>query len=288
MSLTLANWNGKEMPLDEVRVSVTDRAFVFGDAVYEVIRVYNGKPWLLDEHLERLASGLAGLSISGADILELKKRATKTLDNSGLAEALIYMQVTRGEAPRAHHFPDETAPNVLIYVEPFVDRSQARRQEGVPCITHPDIRWARNDLKVTSLVANVLAAQEARQRDCFEAILVDAQGYVTEGTRTSIFAVEDATVLVAPFGPKVLPGITKKLVIDLCKLCQIAYKEHRLRKEELFSVTEIFLTGTTIEILPVVTVDDRPVGSGHPGEIALRLWQEFRRVVEKLPGYTVA
>lgn len=280
MAKTLANWNGQEMPLEDVKVSVLDRAFLFGDAVYEVIRLYGGKLWMFDRHMSRLATGLKSLRIEGVDLDALGKRIEATVKNSGEREALVYIQVTRGEAKRTHHYPEKIAPNQLVYVEHF-DDPRTMRETGVPVISINDFRWQRNDLKVTSLIANCMAAQTAHENGCIEVVQIGSDGYVTEGSHTSIFAVKDGKILVSPSSSKVLPGITKQQILELSAAAGIGIHETRVKKSELKDVDEMFLTGTPEEIVPIVRVDDLVIGGGTPGPVTRKLQQAFTESVQK-------
>ena len=279
MKPVLANWNGQEMDLSEVRVSVLDRAFLFGDAVYEVIRVYGKHAWKIDEHFNRLQSSLEAIKIHPVDLSEIRRQTDTTLTNSSIREGIIYIQVTRGEASRTHYFPRTIIPNCLIYVDEFTDPYKDLRAHGVHVITYPDIRWSRNYIKVTSLLANCLAAEAAFELGCLESILIDSQGFVTEGSHTSIFAVRNGCLLVAPDGPNILPGITKRQVLNLANDSNIPIKEQRLAKSDIQEIDELFLSGTPEEILPIISVDNRPVGNGKPGPIALKLQEQFRETL---------
>jgi D-alanine transaminase len=275
---TLANWNGQEMPLDEVMVPAMDRAFIFGDAVYEVMRIYDGRLWRMSDHLERLAGGLKELAIDFS-IDELKERLQRTLKNSREREAIVYIQITRGTARRRfHHFPGDTAANCLIFIEHFDDAAAPHRQSGATAVTTRDVRWQRNDLKVTSLLANCMAAQVANSKGCIEAIML-RDGLVTEGSRTSVFGVKAGEVIVSPAGPHVLPGITKRQVIEICKSKSIPMTEGRITEEELFQLDEVFITGTTIQIVPIISVDEKPIGDGKPGSVVKRLQSAFAQAV---------
>lgn len=280
MAMTLANWNGQEMPLEEVKVSVLDRAFLFGDAVYEVIRLYGGKLWMYDRHMNRLETGLKALRIGGVDINVLKTRIEQTVRNSGIAEALVYIQVTRGVAKRAHHYPEKIEPNQLIYVEHFEDPCKQMRETGVKVMSYHDYRWQRNDLKVTSLMANCMAAQVAHENGCIEVVQIGSDGYVTEGSHTSIFAVKDGKILVSPSSSQVLPGITKQQILELSAATNIGLNETRVKKDELKDVDEMFLTGTPEEIVPIVRVDDLAIGDGNPGPVTRKLQQAFTDSVQ--------
>jgi D-alanine transaminase len=275
----LANWNGQEMPLSEVQVPALDRSFLFGDGVYEVIRIYSGRPWRLSEHLERLAKSLAAMNIDFA-VSTAGERLFTTLKSSGLKEALAYVQVTRGAAQRTHHFPEIVKPNCLVWVEPISDRYHDFRSNGAKAITYPDIRWKRNDIKCTSLAANCMAAEAARAAGCLESIFVDELGYMTEGSHSSIFGVQHGRVLVTPSSVAVLPGITKRQLIELCRVASIELEETRVTKQALFALDELFLTATPEEIIGIVEVDGQRIGSGTPGPVTRSLQHAFSATIE--------
>lgn len=291
-SSALANWNGEQMPLNEVQVSVLDRGFLFGDAIYEVIRVYRGKPFLFEEHIQRLDRNLRQLRID-ADARQIADRSLETLQASELAEALIYVQVTRGEGPRMHRFPDPpVSPNILVFVKEFPDPYVTAREQGVRALLTEDLRWKRCDIKSVNLLANCLAAQEAYEADCVEALFVEQDGSLTEGSHTSLFGVRDGAVLTAPLGENILPGITRGLVLDLAEQAGIPVREELLRRDGLNELDELFLTGTTSEVMPVVQVlssqsseqsvphGSITIGSGQRGPVVERLQAEYRLRVE--------
>lgn len=279
--MTLANWNGTEMPLEDVRVPAMDRAFLFGDAVYEVIRIYGGRLWRLSDHLDRLASGLSELQI-GYSVETLERLLKQTLQNSGEKEALAYIQVTRGAAERRrHNFPDDVRPNCLIYVEAFDDSEIAVVQKnGAGAVLIPDIRWSRNDLKVTSLLANCMASEKAHAQGCLEAIMVDKNGMLTEASHSSVFAVRNETIVVSPQSPTVLPGITKRQVIELCERSNIPMQEGRIKEDEVFQLDELIVTDTVDEIVAIVKLNDKPIGGGKPGPVAQKLQQAFKQSIK--------
>ncbi len=277
----LANWNGQEMPLSDVRVSVLDRAFLFGDAVYEVARVYNGRLFRFDDHMDRLTSSLAKMNIKFVEVEEVRQRIHQTVKNSGVLDGLVYLQITRGEAPRKHRYPDTYKPNVLIYVDHLSDPFAKFRSSGIDIVTHPDIRWGHNDIKQTGLTGNCMVAQYAYERGCLEAILIDADGFMTEGTHSTIFGIKDGTIIAAPESPKVLPGITKKQVFELARDNGIPLIEKWIKGEEIHSLDEIFLAGTGAELVAIVKVDGRVIGSGAPGPVFTRLQEAFKNVVSE-------
>jgi D-alanine transaminase len=277
---SLACLNGRILPAAEARISPLDRGFLFGDAVYEVMRVYAGRPFLFDEHLHRLGSSLRALKIEGVDLQPLKERSLATLKQAGFAEATIYIQVTRGAtATRSHTLTPDLVPLEFILVEEYRDHHAEMRRAGCRAITHPDIRWDRCDIKSTNLLGNVLAAQAAKEKDAYEAILYLPDGTLTEGSRTSLFAVVQGTLRTSPTGHEILPGITRTLALRLAGRLNVPIEEQPVQLRELSAVSELFLTGTTSEVMPIVQVDGRSVGDGKPGPVTLKLQAAFDRVV---------
>ncbi|QDU64520.1 D-alanine aminotransferase [Planctomycetes bacterium Pan216] len=282
-STPLANWNGDEMPLDQVRVSVLDRAFLFGDAVYEAIRVYSGRAWLLGEHLQRLRHSLKEVQIV-ADVDRLHERLARTLANSDVQEGVIYIQVTRGEAPRRHAFPKEpVTPNELIYIKEVEPSPTAAGEPrpGMRVVTFPDWRWKRCDIKSTNLLANCIAAEHAEVNGCDEAILVHHDGSVSEGSRSSLFAVRAGALLTAPADESILPGITRQLVFRLADRIGLRVIEEAVRHETLTQLDELFLTGTTTEVAGIIDVDGRPIGDGTTGPVTAALQDAHHRAVQE-------
>ena len=282
----LANLNGEILPLAEAKIPVLDRGFLFGDAVYEVLRVYAGKPWLQAEHFARLAQSLEAIRIGSIDLEGLQTRMLQTIAAGSFQEATVYIQITRGVAPRRHPFPTGVTPTELLSVQQFKDPYVEARRAGVAVITQADMRWKRCDIKSTNLLANVLAIQAAVEAGCVEALLVQADGTVTEGTHTSLLGVKDGVLLTAPQSPAILPGITRSLILRLAKRAQLSVREQSLKHADLSRVTELFLTGTTSEVLPIVSVDGRPIGEGRRGSIARRLQEAYAEAVKEFAGST--
>lgn len=280
---SLACLNGELMPVDQARVPVWDRGFLFGDAVYEVIRLYGGRCWHGEEHFARLRRNLVELEISGVDLDRLADRLRRTIEAAGVQEGTAYLQITRGVAPRRHVFPDPAVPPTeVMIVAPFNDEPTARlRASGVPVLSHPDLRWGRCDIKSTNLLANVLAAQAARRAGCPEAILINERGLVTEATHSSVLWVRNHHLEATPASPDILPGITRRQIHRLVADEGLMFAEARVTLDELQHAAEVLLVGTTIEVLPVIQIDGRPVASGRPGPIAQRLQAAYRRAVER-------
>ncbi len=268
--------NGEFMPHTEARVSVDDRGFLFADGVYEVVRVYDGRPFLLPEHLCRMAGGVQALEIPFDAFAELRDVALRLLEENEIdGEANIYMQVTRGAAPRKHAFPpDDTAPTVYVSVRPSRRHPESYYEEGVDAITTPDTRWARCDIKSISLLPNVLANQKAHAAGAFEALFV-RDGIVLEGSHSNLMAVVDGTLVTYPKCNYILAGITRDRVLALASSMGIPVREGPIPADRLYDVDEAFLTGTTTEVMPVTRVDGRTIGTGEPGPITRRLMEAY-------------
>lgn len=277
----LASVNGRIMPLTKACVPALDRGFLFGDAVYEVLRVYRSRMWLADEHFARLARSLAAVRISGVNLERLRQRVNEVIAAGPFVEATVYIQITRGSAPRSHRFPIATEPFEFFYVDTFTDPYRQARQDGVAVVTAPDLRWERCDIKSTNLLANVLAMQSASEAGATEAVLYRPDGTLTEGTHTSFFGVKEDVILTAPNSAAILPGITRGLILRLASHAGIEVREQVVRRADLSELSELFLTGTTSEVLPIVRVDGRDVGNGRPGPITRRLQEAYRQAVEE-------
>ncbi len=286
---TLACLNGTILPADEARVPIWDRGFLFADAVYEVLRLYGGRPWLERAHYDRLRHSLAEARLA-VDLDRLRARADETAAASEVDEGTVYIHVTRGVAPRAHVFPGPEVPTTeLIVVRPYDDGQTARlRESGAGVISRPDLRWGRCDVKSTNLMANVMATEDAKQAGCVEAVLIDRDDFVTEATHSSLLWVRDGRLEGTPEGPEILPGTTRAFVLALARELGLTFGANRVTLDELAGADEVILTGTTIEVLPVVTLDGRPIGDGRPGPIATALGSAFRAAVEQFRAATPA
>jgi D-alanine transaminase len=276
----LANLHGKIMPLEEVTISPLDRGFLFGDAVYEVLRVYQGKPWLEEEHFGRLARSLEEIRISGVDMERLRRRMHETIRAGGFREAVVYLQVTRGAAPRKHSFPQGVAPLELLWVQEYLHTYDEPCRTGCRVITFPDLRWRRCDIKSTNLLGNVLANQASSEAACSEALLYLPDGTLTEASHSTFFAVSNDQLHTTPLQANVLPSITRGYTLKLARQAGIEVVERNLRRTELDEMDELFLVGTTCEILPIVTVDGRPVKDGKPGPLTRRLQEIYTQKVQ--------
>jgi D-alanine transaminase len=273
--------DGAYIPRAEARISIDDRGFLFGDGIYEVTRVVGGRPFEIERHLARLRYGLDELAIAGApDDDALLAIHERLLAENGLehADALVYVQVTRGVAKRTHHFPrPAVAPTVFASATAFAP-DLAVREKGGAAITYPDLRWARCDLKTVNLLPNVLAKQHAQERGVLEAILV-RDGAITEGSHTNVFAMIDGELRTHPRSDQILGGVTRDVVLELAAEQGIAVRERPIHTRDLPEVDEIFLTGTTTDVTPIVSLDGAPIGSGAPGRVASAL---YRALAERM------
>lgn len=277
----IACLNGKFMPLSRARVPVEDRGYQFGDGIYEVIRVAGGYPLFLDEHLGRMRGNARALGLPFFYTFPVWRRMiAEACRKSRFREARIYIQLTRGVAPRDHAGPRRLRPTVLVTVRRHVPVKGSVREKGVPVISIPDIRWGRCDIKTINLLPNVLAKQEARDRKVFEALFV-RDGCVLEGATSNLFAVLGGSLVTPPKGPRLLPGITRDVVISLAKAAGLRIKERSLALRELYRAQEVFLSGTTIDVLSVVKADGRRIGSGRPGPCARLLYGAFQRLISR-------
>ena len=276
--MTTVYLNGQYLPDDQALISPLDRGFTYGDGIYEVIRSYNGKIFLLGEHFQRLASSCAKMKI-GAHLTPLEEVAERLLTDNGLkGDALIYLQVTRGAAPRSHLFPpSDTKPTVFGMAWAF-QPNPALVDPGASAILEPDVRWSRCDIKVTSLIPNSFAAQRARDLGAHEGLFV-RDGVVLEGSLSNFFAVADGEVRTAPLSNYILPGITRAVVLDLCREHGIPCRETPVFTTDLADADELFLTSTVYDVVPIAWLDGRKLPAERP--VTRRLAQLFRAVVER-------
>lgn len=275
---TVVFLNGRFCPAGEAVVPVTDRAFLFGDGVYEVYRVYRGQPFRMKEHLERLRRSAAAVRLALPDV-DWEAVHAELIERNGLegADASVYIELTRGAPPaRSHAFPPPGTPPTLVAVARRLrGPDPAFHEHGVAAITRPDLRWGRCDVKSVNLLPNVLAHQEAVDAGAWEAIFV-RDGVVTEGTHTNVFAALDGTLVTHPEGPRVLSGVTRAVLIELAREAGVPVREAPFLRGALARASEVLLTGTSAEVVAVVRLDGRPVGDGRPGPLARRLHAAFR------------
>ena len=274
----IAYVNGNFLPLEHATVHVEDRGFQFADGVYEVVRTYNGQAFATDEHVARLFRSLAAIELKvpfGAT--ELKTLVEEGIKRAGFAEALVYLQITRGQARRHRGIPAHAEPTVVITVREMPARPEKLRPDGISVITVPEFRWERCDIKSIALLPSVLAYQTAKKAGAGDAIFVEADGTVNESTAGNVFVVSNGRLRTPPKSPRILPGVTRDKILETARSIGILCSEERITIADLAAADEIFLTSTTAEITPVVSVDGKLIGSGSPGPISARLYDEFGR-----------
>lgn len=274
-------FNGNYIPKEEVAISPDDRGFLFGDGVYEVICAYSGRLFRSDAHLERLSRSLKALRIEEPRLEKLSDVARKLIVKNGLKDldAKVYMQITRGAAVRDHAFPnDKTSPTVYAFASAFAIE-ESKWESGVKAICVPEMRWPRCDIKTVALLPNVLANQLAVEAGAEEALFV-RDGFITEGAVSNFCAVFDGRVHTYPESHYILSGITRTVVLDLCRRLDIPVKEFPVAESRLKQADECMILGSTKEVMPVVQIDDMVIGDGKPGSITQRLQKAFKN--EKL------
>ena len=281
----LASVNGCITSIDDARISINDRGLVFGDGVYEVIASYRGKLILFAEHLARLRRSLDEIRMNYVDVQPIADQITALFRQSGFERAKIYLQVSRGEVPREHAFPQpKVEPNVIITVREIHEDKADKLTHGVCCISRPDLRWGRVDIKTINLLPNCLAKQEAVENGCYEAILIGNDGLVREATSANLYVVRGRTIWTHPCNERILRGITRGLLLELMRKAGLPFREDAVTLSEMYQADEAFLSGTTTEVLPVVKIDDRVIGQGVPGPATRRLIQLYQEWLELTVG----
>lgn len=272
--------NGQYLPINDAKVSVMDRGFLFADGIYEVIPAYAGKWFRFEEHMIRLQNSLAAIHLQNPHSTQQWQDVLSPLLESGVDQA-IYLQVTRGIAEkRDHAFPKQVVPTVFAMsapIEPFTEFSS-----GVKAISVDDIRWQLCYIKATTLLANILLRQQAVEQGCAEAIMIK-DGYLTEGAASNVFAVIDGVLLTPPKSDGILAGITRDIILELAQSHDIAYAEDIISLDALHTASEIWLASSTREIVPVIELDGQVLSEGKPGPLWQTMNQLFQNYKKSLP-----
>lgn len=272
--------NGEYLAADEAKISVMDRGFIFGDGVYEVIPVYGGRLFRGPHHLQRLNNGLAAIRIdSPLSEEQWLKILEELIRQNGGGDQSLYLQVTRGIAPRDHRFPEPITPTIFAMSNPLAEVDLSK-QQGIGAVTLEDNRWLRCNIKSISLLPNILLKQQAYDAEGGEALLI-RDGFVTEGAASNIIIVKNGTLITPPQSSHLLPGITRDLVIELCRTHNVPHELRPIAKEELTEADEVWVTSSTKEIVPVINIDDRAVADGHIGD-------EWRKMTKLYRAYKQA
>jgi D-alanine transaminase len=274
-------FNDKYIPHEDVKVSPFDRAFLFSDGVYEALRTYTGKLFRLDDHLERLRYSLSELDINFNDFNLIENICAKLAAvNNIKIDYSVYLQISRGVSfPRTHNYENNLTPNVFVFVKPIKDNSK-QITDGVKVVLEKDLRWLRCDIKSTSLLPSIMANQNAIRDNAFEAILF-RDDFITEGSHTSFFAVKDNGIFTVPLSNYILNGVTRKVILQLCKENKIKSCEEHITVNELKDYDEFFITGTTTEVTPIIQIDDWIVGDGKPGIVTRNIQELFYEKVKQ-------
>jgi D-alanine transaminase len=276
--------NGQFLPINEAKISVLDRGFIFGDGVYEVIPVYSHRAFRLAEHLQRLRHSLGEIKLanphSDAEWIEVIQQL---IASNAPEDQYLYLHITRGVAKRDHAFPNPpVAPTVFVMSYPLNTPPDELLQSGISAITAPDNRWLRCDIKAISLLPNVLLRQMAIDAGCAETIMIRNNEFMTEGAASNIFVVKNGMLLAPPKDNLMLPGITYDVILELAAANNIPHQIRKVLLGEVFDADELLLTSSTKEVLAITQLDGKPVGNGKPGAMFAKLhqlYQNFKRDV---------
>jgi D-alanine transaminase len=284
--------NGEFMPIEDAKISVLDRGFIFGDGVYEVIPAYSRRPFRLAEHLARLQASLDAISLANPlDDARWSELVGRIVAGNPWEDQNVYLQITRGVARRDHAFPKGLKPTVFLMASELVTPSAELMKSGAKAIVLPDFRWLRCDIKSTSLLGNCMLRTLAAEAGCVEAILV-REGEMTEASASNVFVVKNGTVLAPPKSHLILPGITYDVVLEILRGNAIPHEVRPVKEAELRSADEIWVTSSSREVLPITTLDGKPVGhgerAGRPGPVGAKvhaLYQQFKARVMRAPAH---
>ena len=285
MTDNLCYLNGEYLPISQARVSVLDRGFIFGDGIYDVTPVYGARLFRFDEHMARLERGLAKIRITNPHTreqwLERCRHLVAALASAtGAQDQVVYIQVTRGVAPRDHVMPEGITPTVFMMSNPLKGASADQRHHGVACVTARDFRWERGDIKSTSLLGNVLARQMSADHGATETIMF-RDGWLTEASASNVWIVHEGALLGPPKSEHVLEGIRVELLRELCEEVGVAYNLRPISEADVLAADEVLLSSATKEVVPVTQIDGEAVGHGalrgKPGPVYARLYEAYQQ-----------
>jgi len=275
-----AYFNGDVIPLEDVKISPFDRGFLFSDGIYEVIRYYPPKLFQIAFHLDRLRGSLDKMKINIIRLDFLEPAIMELLSKNNLLDvpSIAYLQITRGvQFPRRHDYADELTPTVFIYTTELPVKSKII-SEGIKVGLEEDMRWLRCDIKSTSLIANTAAKQRAKENG-FDEIIFHRNGFVTEGTHSNVCFVKNAKVVTPPLSNLILPGVTRRTVLQICKELGTEVEEREIQLAELNRFDEVFMTATTAGVVPVIEIDGAKVNDGQPGKITRNLQDTYQKLI---------
>lgn len=267
--------NGEFVLRENAKISPDDRGFIFADGVYEVTKYYNGRAFRYEDHIQRLKRSLAELEIGFTDIDGLESIFSTLLHKNNMqnVHAGVYLQITRGEHRRIHHFPGNSKTTVYAFAFDLPS-NQNNLEKGIKVITNEDIRWQRCDIKSVSLLPNTMLYNKAVNAGAGECVLM-RNGKVTEATHSSVLGVKNGVVITMPLSNLILPGITRKVILEICAQNNIPVEERAISEEELYGLEELIIAGTGSEITPAIQVNDTIIGNKKPGEVTRFIQQKF-------------
>ena len=264
--------NGEYVEPEQAKVSIFDRGILFGDGIYEVAGVINGKLISFDHHMARLHYSLAQLFIpqplSDEQILAAYR---KLVEMNHVDEGMVYMQITRGSAERDFVYAKDLTPTVFMFTQTKPDIENQKVKVGVALKSVEDIRWARRDIKTVNLLGQVFAKQQAHDAGAYEALMIAPDGYVTECGSTSFYIIKDNTIITRPLSNDILPGVTRKSLLALMQKHNLKLHERNFTLDEVYNADEAFISGASTYVLPVTKVDGKSIGTGKPGNLVLEL-----------------
>ncbi len=282
----LAYVNGEIMPIEKAVVPIEDRGYQFADGVYEFVASYEGQPFLLEEHLDRLERSMRELAFDPIPRADIKKAVLDLFTLSGYPRAGVYIQISRGVAPRNFAITPGMTPQIIMTIRPVKDMPEALRKNGATAITVEDTRWGRCDIKTVQLLAGSLAKQKSLDSGCDDAIFVSKKGIVREGTSSNLFIVSGGRLTTHPLTNAILPGITRMVVLKVCRTADLDLEEKFFGTDTLYGADEVFLSGTVTELLPVVRIDEKSIGHGEVGPVTRRLYDLLRKQAMASGGTT--
>ncbi len=271
----LAYLNGKIMPIEEAFVPIEDRGYQFGDAVYEYIASHNGKLFFMDDHIARLERSLKELSYPSISMQMIKSGISDLFKASMIKRAGIYIQISRAVAPRNHGFSNQEPVQIIMTAKSLPD-THHHANKGASAITMEDYRWDRCDIKTVQLLPNCLSKQKAVDQGAYDTIFISKENIVREATSSNVFIIKNNKVLTHPLTNKILPGITRKVILEVCMDKKIAFEESFFTLEQLYDADEVFLSGTVTEVLPIITIDSKNIADKKPGQLTQVLFKELR------------
>jgi D-alanine transaminase len=276
--MQLAMVQDRVIPLEQLDTAYLDRGLYFGDGVYEVMRSYNGKLFAFDEHMERFERSLKEIEITGVDMAGIRQKVAYCFQKAGMSTAKIYFHITRGSGIRNHASSPDLKPNFLLTIGPLSDGAEEKAR-GLTVCTYPDQRWKRCDIKSLNLLPNVLAKMDAQRKGCDEAILVNDNGHITEGSSSAFFGIVAGKLRTTPLGENILPSITRKYVFMCAKAVCLPIEEKSLTPAEAENAQELFMGVTTRDIVGIVEFDGAKIGNDKPGPLTLKLAKQFQAYV---------